>query len=120
MEMSDFVGTARDAFTVRRIFGEPVEAEGVTVIPAAAVRGALGGGSGQDGKGQDGEGGGFMFAGRPVGAFVITAGAVRWEPAVDVTRLVTAAGLVIALYLVTRRSRARSSPAWAGSPCLGA
>lgn len=103
MRMSDFVDTARDMVTVRRVFGEPVQVEGITVIPAAAVRGALGGGSGQDEKGQDGEGGGLLLTGRPVGAFVVRGEAVRWEPAVDVTRLATVAGLVASVYLVTRR-----------------
>lgn len=105
MRMSEFVDTARDAVTVRRVFGDPVQLDGITVIPAAAVRGAIGGGTGQDEKGKDGEGGGFMLAARPVGALVVRGDDARWEPAVDVTRLAATAGLVLAVYLFTRRPR---------------
>lgn len=34
----------REAITVRRVFGEPVEQDGVTIVPAAFVRGGGGGG----------------------------------------------------------------------------
>jgi hypothetical protein len=33
---------ARDAVTVKRVFGKPVEGDRVTVIPVAAVRGGAG------------------------------------------------------------------------------
>jgi uncharacterized spore protein YtfJ len=32
----------RDAITVKRVYGDPVESDGVTLIPAAAVRGVAG------------------------------------------------------------------------------
>ena len=75
---------ARDAMTVGRVYGEPIEQDGVTVIPAAAVRGG-GGGGGDDT--QNG-GGGFGVGARPVGAFVICGQEVTWVPAVDVSRIV--------------------------------
>ena len=70
MNVSDVLGSARDAITVKRVYGEPLEKNGLTVIPAAHVAGGGGGGSGHDEKGQDGEGGGFGVTGRPAGAFV--------------------------------------------------
>jgi hypothetical protein len=39
MEVQDVIGQARDALTIKRVFGEPYEKDGVTVIPAARVQG---------------------------------------------------------------------------------
>jgi len=39
---------ASDTLTVRRVFGEPYTANGVTIIPVAKVWGGAGGGAGQD------------------------------------------------------------------------
>jgi uncharacterized spore protein YtfJ len=75
---------ARDAMTVGRVYGEPIEQDGVTIIPAAAVRGG-GGGGGDDT--QNG-GAGFGLGARPVGAYVIREQEVTWVPAVDVSRIV--------------------------------
>ena len=36
----------KDTYTVRRVFGEPVENGGIVVIPVAKVAGGGGGGSG--------------------------------------------------------------------------
>jgi uncharacterized spore protein YtfJ len=75
---------ARDAMTVGRVYGEPIEQEGVTVVPAASVGGG-GGGGGDDA--QNG-GAGFGLRARPVGAYVIRGQDVTWVPAVDVSRIV--------------------------------
>ncbi len=108
MNMSDVLTTARDAVTVKRVFGEPYEKDGLTVIPAAAVRGGAGGGTGHDEKGQEGEGGGFGVQGRPVGAYVIRDGQVSWRPAVDPNRIIGVAGFVVATYLLSRIRFARA------------
>ena len=52
---------ATETMTVRRVFGEPYERNGVTVIPAARVQGGAGGGEGE-GPGGEGRGGGSGFA----------------------------------------------------------
>jgi uncharacterized spore protein YtfJ len=44
MEVQDVIGQARDALTIKRVFGEPYEKDGVTVIPAARVQGGAGAG----------------------------------------------------------------------------
>jgi len=108
MEMTEAVSTARDALTVKRVFAEPYEKDGVTVIAAAAVAGGAGGGSGTDAEGQDGEGGGFGARARPVGAYVVRNGEVSWRPAVDVNRIVAVVGLVLVTYLL-RRPRRRTA-----------
>ena len=102
MKLDQVLADARDAITAKRVFGEPYEKDGITVIPAAAVGGGGGGGSGRDDSGQEGEGGGFGAGGRPAGAYVIKGDQVRWHPAVDPNRIVTTAGVVLVAYLLTR------------------
>ena len=87
MDVQETISKARDAITVKRVYGDPYERDGVVVIPAAAVGGGGGGGSGEDPRGGTGGGSGFGLGARPVGAYVIHNGHVHWEPAVDVTRL---------------------------------
>jgi uncharacterized spore protein YtfJ len=91
--IDEILGGARDAITVRRVYGEPIEEAGVTIIPAAAVRGGGGGGGDSEGNG----GGGFGVSARPIGAYVIRDGDVRWRPAVDVNRLMVGWQIVSAL-----------------------
>ena len=105
MNVTEVLSTARDSITVKRVFGDPYERDGLTVIPAAVVGGGGGGGTGHDGKGQEGEGGGFGVTGRPAGAFVINNGQVSWRPAVDANRIITVVGIVIAAFLLGRRRR---------------
>ncbi len=113
MKVTDVLSVARDAITVKRVFGEPYEKDGLTVIPAAVLGGGAAGGGGHDEKGQEGEGGGFGVSGRPAGAFVIKDGQVSWRPAVDPNRIITMAGLVVIAYVLSRprlvRARASSS-----------
>ena len=37
MDAQDVVAQVRDAFTVKRVFGDPYEKDGMTVIPVAKV-----------------------------------------------------------------------------------
>ena len=66
MEVQDVIGQARDALTIKRVFGEPYEKDGVTVIPAARVQGGAGAGGGEDPQGQ-GTGSGAGCYDRPPG-----------------------------------------------------
>jgi uncharacterized spore protein YtfJ len=92
---------------VRRVYGDPIERDGTVVIPAAAVAGGGGGGGGVDQLGQTGTGSGFGLHARPVGAFVIRDGEVRWEPAVDPERRLAISAAIVAVGLLTLRSIAR-------------
>jgi uncharacterized spore protein YtfJ len=92
---------ARDAMTVKRVYGEPVQSDGVTVVPAAAVRGGAGGGG--EGGPEGGGGGGFGIVARPVGAYVIREGSVSWRPAVDLNRVLLLAAALA--FLLARRGR---------------
>jgi len=108
MKIDEIMTEARDAITVRRVYSEPYERDGVTVITAASVGGGGGAGVGKDEKGQEGEGGGFGAGGRPVGAYVIAGGHVTWRPAVDVNRLLTGVAAVLIAFLVTRARVAKA------------
>ncbi len=96
MEIHELLDQARETFGARREYGEPYERNGVTVIPASAVRGGGGGGSGQAGDG----GGGFGLTARPAGAWVIRGETVSWQPAVDPNRIVLGAELLAGLALL--------------------
>jgi uncharacterized spore protein YtfJ len=109
MDVQSIIGQARDAITVKRVFGDPYERNGVTVIPAATVKGGAGGGGGEgtgpEGQGQGrGEGSGFGLTAKPAGAYVIQGDSVRWQPAVDVNRIVLGAQVVAVVALLTLRA----------------
>ena len=108
MNINELVNQARESLTVRRVYGDPIDQGGVTVIPAASITGGFGGGKGKDLDGQEGEGGGFGMSGRPAGAYVIRNGQVSWRPAVDVNRAFGVVGLVVVTYLVMRPRMARA------------
>jgi uncharacterized spore protein YtfJ len=109
MDITQVVGSAEQAITVKRVFGEPYEKNGVTVIPAARIGGGAGGGRGEgpDDQGH-GEGSGFGIAAKPVGAFVIRGDKVRWQPAVDVNRIVLGAELIVVVALLSLRAALRA------------
>jgi uncharacterized spore protein YtfJ len=111
VDVQEVIAQARDALTVKRVFGEPYEKDGVTLIPAARVQGGAGGGGGEgpDGQGK-GSGSGFGVSAHPAGAFVIREGEVSWRPAVDVNRIILGGQVVAVVALLTVRAvvRARS------------
>ena len=105
MEVQDVIAQARDTLTVKRVFGEPYEKDGVTIIAAAWVQGGAGGGSGEDPQSQGkGSGSGFAMTARPVGAFIIREGELSWRPAVDVNRIVLGGQVVAIVALLTVRA----------------
>jgi uncharacterized spore protein YtfJ len=96
---------AQDAITVKRVYGEPYQQNGVTFIPAAAVRG--GGGSGEGDPTENtpgGRGGGIGMSARPVGAYQISGDEVRWVPAADVTKVIITGQIVAIVALLVIRS----------------
>ena len=100
MNALDRIDQARDALTVRRVYGDPYQEEGVTLIPAATVIG--GGGAGSDTAGNGG--GGFGLSARPSGAWIIKDGEARWRPALDLNRIILVGQVVAIVALVTLRS----------------
>jgi hypothetical protein len=64
---------------VQAVFGEPVERDGVTVVPVARVRWGVGGGGGVGTDGSGSGGGGGVTA-EPVGYIEITAAGAMFRP----------------------------------------
>jgi uncharacterized spore protein YtfJ len=94
--VDELLAGARDAISVKRVYGDPIESGEVIVVPAAVVRGGGGGGGDTEGNG----GGGFGVQAKPVGAWVIRDGEATWKPAVDFNRVAVFAfllGLAVAL-----------------------
>ena len=83
---------AQEALTARRVFGEPIQAEGATILPVAVIAGGGGGGS----RGNDEGGVGYGLKARPAGVFVVKNGDARWRPAVNIN-LIIAGGQLVAL-----------------------
>lgn len=109
MDLQQMVDGVGDALTVRRVFGDPLQENGVTIIPVAKVRGGAGGGEGaREDEGQ-GSGGGFGLTATPEGVFVVSGTRVDWKPAVDVNRIVAGAQTVavVALLMIILKMRAR-------------
>jgi hypothetical protein len=97
-------------------FAPPYERDGPSVITATAARSH----TATHGAAADGEGSGFdaqMAGSRPMGAFVLSDGRVRWHPVIDVTKVLTTAELVVGAVMVAPRlSRpipsAEDPPVW--------
>ncbi len=100
MNVDEMLAGTQDAISVKRVYGEPIEKDGVTLIPAARVRGGGGGG----GDAENNAGGGFGIDARPIGAYVIRDGHVTWEPALDLGRIIFMGQLVAIVMLLTLRS----------------
>ncbi len=83
-------------------FDPPVERDGTTVITATNSRthtATHGTGEEPDGRGFDAR----MSGNRALGAFVVRNGKVRWRPALDVTKVVTTAEIVVGGVLIARQ-----------------
>ena len=92
-----------ETLSVRRVFGEPYEVDGCTVIPVAKVVGGAGGGGGEgnkQGESGTGFGTGFGLQARPVGVYQVRDGEAVWKPAIDVTRLAKGGQALAALFAV--------------------
>jgi uncharacterized spore protein YtfJ len=104
MNVDEMLTGARDAVTVKRVFGEPIEKNGVTLIPAAKVSGGGGGG----GDAEHNAGGGFGISAKPAGAYVIKGDTVDWQPAVDVNRIVLGGQIVAIFFFLFLRTWVKS------------
>ena len=118
MDAHEVLNQARDAMTVKRVFGDPYEKDGITVIPVANVMGGAGAGGGTgmgtkpasageetvgEGAGDSGYGMGYGLRATPAGVYVIKGGEVEWKPALDTNRLtLQRAGVAIVALLVLR------------------
>ncbi len=75
----------QERFSVRTVYGEPITASGITIVPVGVVAfgfggGGGGGGAGADNPGAGGGGGGGGGLVRPTGYIEITDAGSRWVP----------------------------------------
>lgn len=107
MSTNDILDRTARAMAATTVFGPAHQHDGITVIPAATVRGGGGGGGGTRNDvttetGADtGEGGGFGLTARPAGAIVINGDKVIWKaPSLDLTRIIIAGHAVAVAYFL--------------------
>ena len=103
MDAKEILEHARDALTIRRVFGDPIEREGVLVVPVAKVMGGAGSGAGEEGGG-----GGWGGAATPAGVYVIDGKDVRWQPALDLNRVILGGQIAFVVGLLVARSILRA------------
>jgi uncharacterized spore protein YtfJ len=105
MDVQEMVSRSQDTATVERVYGEPHEKGGTTVIPAARV--SARGGSGAA-RGGEHSGGGFRSDAEPVGVFVIKDGEVEWKPVFDLSSVVRRGQLIGFVALLVLRALIRA------------
>ena len=105
------------AASVKTVYGEPVSAEGKTIIPVARVAYGFGAGGGSRGSrpeedvsgevADEGGGGGGGVSVNPIGVIEITAGETRFISFEERRQIIRAAllGAVVGLFLLRRRLR---------------
>lgn len=104
--------------TVKSVFGEPVKAEGKTIIPVAMAAYGFGGGYGKGKKklpsaetdqnnepAGEGAGGGGGMAARPLGVYVVDANCTRFVPAFPLKQVFTGIVVGFLLHKIIRRKR---------------
>jgi uncharacterized spore protein YtfJ len=105
--MLDSVQEVIDSAQAGKVFGEPIERDGMTVLPVAKVRGGGGvGGPGITGEdaGKAGGGAGMGMTAKPLGVFVIRDGKVSWQPALDLNKVILGGQVVAGLALLALRT----------------
>lgn len=110
MDTREILNQAHDAMSVKRVFGEPIEKDGVTLVPVAMIIGGGGGGGGrttENDRGGEGSGGGYGGIMRPVGAYVIKGDKATWKPAIDITGIIVGGELVTIVLFLTIRAIVR-------------
>ena len=111
MDVQEVLSRSLGTMTVKRVFGEPIEKDGLTLVPVARIGGGGGGGGGEGEDQGRGKGSGFGLGlglgVEPAGAYVIKDGTARWQPAVDPTRIILRLG-GLALIAIVQLARVRA------------
>ncbi len=104
--------------SVRSVFGEPIAAQGRTIIPVAKISYGFGGGTGMGrrghpeagGVGEEGAGGGGGIAATPAGVIEVTEAGARFIPIRQTRMLIggLVSGFVLGLWIGRRRSKSPS------------
>jgi uncharacterized spore protein YtfJ len=111
-----FLDRVQSWLGARTVYGEPIHADGRTIVPVARLVCGFGGGFGTGGRQPEeeaagrqarGEGGGGHMAARPVGVIEITSAGTRFVPIADPRPLVGALLLGMGVGLILGRSARR-------------
>lgn len=97
VDVQEMIAEMQEAASVGRVYGEPYEKDGASVIPVARVSARGGSGAARSGEHS---GGGFRVEAEPVGAYVIREGEVEWQPVFDLNAVVRRGQLVGGVALV--------------------
>lgn len=101
MDVQEAIHSMVSQSSARTVYGEPITAEGNTIVPIAKVRYGFGGGSGKKTGEEPGEGGGGGggAAARPIGYIEVSGEGTRFVPIIDLQSMVVAmaAGLLAGL-----------------------
>jgi len=100
MEPLEVLQQTQENISTRRVFGEPFQADGATILPVAVVGGGGGAGGGTD---KD-SGVGFGLGARPAGVYVIKNGDAKWRPAVNVNMIIAGGQIVAFAGMLALRS----------------
>ncbi|TFC15166.1 hypothetical protein E3O19_08500 [Cryobacterium algoritolerans] len=65
---------------VKTAYGDPVQVDGISLVPVALVYYGFGGGEGDSAESGTGSGGGGGGMSLPIGAYVKSGGSLRFEP----------------------------------------
>jgi uncharacterized spore protein YtfJ len=84
---------------VKTVYGEPISAQGKTIVPVAKVRYGFGGGAGRNDKEKHGGGGSGGLVANPVGVVEVTETDTRFIPITSNWPLVGAIALGVAFGL---------------------
>jgi uncharacterized spore protein YtfJ len=132
MDAKTLLSRIGETMSVRRAFGEPIERDGIVMVPVAFVAGGGGGGEGpvppatsghhpEDAEESSagtaivappmGSGGGVGGVIIPLGVYVMKGGEVRWKPVLQPMLLALPA---FALIRLVAKARARAIPSIGG------
>jgi uncharacterized spore protein YtfJ len=99
-----------DRAGAKLVFGDPVSANGKTILPVATIRYAFGGGSGKKaGTDESGGGGGGALVARPVGIVEVTEAETRFIPITSPWKIPAALliGVVLGFLVVPKQVNVR-------------
>lgn len=104
MNVEQVLARSGEMMSAGRVFGAPVERDGVTLVPVAWVVGGGGGGMGGTAE-APGDGAGFGLFSIPIGAYVIKNGEARFVPTYDVGFLALIGASVLKRLFKSRNRR---------------
>jgi len=114
MALRDLMASMMDSSSAGRVFGEPIERDGILIVPVACLYGAVGGDDARSAAEADrpepaqNTGGGGLWASTPAGTYVLKNGEVTWLPAVNANRSILLGCLTAIVGMLVARSIVRT------------